>query len=239
MTNLSWEIEQLVSADHFDFYGIGDLSNDSERLTEYGYPLVRDYSRTISIGLALSDQIVDMLAVDPPFPAVALYRHFCYDMVNQRLDGMLLRIADYLSRQGYVSLPIPATGVTDPSRLFGTFSHKAAARMSGLGWIGKSSLLINGSVGPRARWGTVLTNAPLAPTGTPLDQHCGTCDICVQKCPVHAFTGVEFKAKDGRAVRYDAFRCDEYLTEREKATGYRVCGICVKVCPFGIGKNYI
>jgi epoxyqueuosine reductase QueG len=237
MTNLSQEIVKLLSTDSIDFYGIGYLSNDSERLTEYGYPLAGEYSRTVSIGLALSNRIVDMLTFDPPFPAVELYRHFCYDVVNRRIDGMLLRIADFLSRKGYESLPVPATGVTDKSRLFGTFSHKAAARLSGLGWIGKSSLLINGSVGPRARWGTVLTNAPLAPTGKPSDQQCGTCDVCVIKCPAHAFTGTEFRVGDDREVRYDAFACDEYLTAREKATGYRVCGICVKVCPFGGGSN--
>ena len=233
MMTLSEEIENIIKTDKFNFYGIGDLTNYSERLMDYGYPITKDYVRSISIGLSLSNPIVDKMTLDPQFPAVELYRHFCYDVVNQRIDNILLKIAEVLSGQGYESLPIPATGATDGSRLYGSFSHKAAAYISGLGWIGKSCLLINESVGPRARWGTVLTNAPLSPSGKPLDENCGDCDICVRKCPAGAFTGYKFNMQDKREVRYDAFKCDKYLSDREKSTGYRVCGICVQVCPCG------
>ena len=233
MMKLSEEIENIIKTDNFNFYGIGDLTNYSERLMDYGYPITKDYVRSISIGLSLSNPIVDKMTLDPQFPAVELYRHFCYDVVNQRIDNILLKIAEVLSGQGYESLPIPATGATDGSRLYGSFSHKAAAYISGLGWIGKSCLLINESVGPRARWGTVLTNAPLSTTGKPLDENCGDCDICVKKCPAGAFTGYKFSMQDKREIRYDVFKCDKYLSHREKSTGHRVCGICIQVCPYG------
>ena len=45
------------------------------------------------------------------------------------------------------------------------FSNKLAAHLAGLGWIGKSCLLITPQVGPRVRWVSVLTEAPLALTG--------------------------------------------------------------------------
>ena len=233
MNTLSEEIESIRAAGRFDFYGIADLGKYSEPLAAYGYPLAGDFSRAISIGVVLSHPIVDKISVDPPFPAIGLYRHFCYDVVNQKIDSMLLRIAGVVSAQGYDALPIPASGVTDPSRLFGSFSHKAAAHLSGLGWLGKNCLLINESAGPRARWGTVLTNAPLSPTGKPAGNKCGTCDVCVTSCPAGAFTGVEFNMEEKREVRYDAFKCDRYLSEREISTGYRVCGVCLAVCPFG------
>jgi epoxyqueuosine reductase QueG len=233
---LSEEIENIIKSDHFTFFGIAGLSDYSEQLIDYGYPLARDFSRSISIGLALSDTIVDKLTVEPQFPAVELYRHFCYDVVNQRIDRILTRIAEVLSGKGYESLPVPASGATDKKRLYGPFSHKAAAYLSGQGWIGKSCLLINEAVGPRARWGTVLTDAPLPTTGKPLDENCGNCDICVKKCPAGAFTGNTFNIRDKREIRYDAFKCDKYLSQREQSTGYRVCGICLAVCPYGKGQ---
>lgn len=234
MIILPEEIETIRAAIHFDFFGIADLRNFSEPLAAYGYPLAGNFSRAISIGIILSHPIVDMISVDPPFPAIELYRYFCYDVVNQRIDSILLRIAEVLSEKGYDALPIPASGTTDQSRLFGSFSHKAAAYLSGLGWVGKNCLLINESSGPRARWGTMLTNAPFTSTGKPADRKCGMCDICVTSCPAGAFTGVEFNMEEKRDVRYDAFKCDRYLSQREKSTGYRVCGVCLAVCPFGM-----
>lgn len=104
---------------------------------------------------------------------------------------------------------------------------------SGQGWIGKSCLLIHKSVGPRARWGTILTNEQLDVTGEPIDNKCNNCDIFVQSCPAGAFSGKNFDINDNREIRYDVFKCDDYLSQMKEKTGYRVCGLCVKVCPYG------
>ncbi len=100
MMILSEEIENIIKTDNFNFYGIGDLTNYSERLMDYGYPITKDYLRSISIGFSLSNPIVDKMTLDPQFPAVELYRHFCYDVVNQRIDKILLRISEVLSGKG-------------------------------------------------------------------------------------------------------------------------------------------
>ena len=233
MLQLSSEIKNIVESENFGFFGIGNLDDYSVQLMDYGYEIAEGYKRSISIGLALSNAIVDELIPDSQFPTIELYRHFCYDLVNQRIDNTLLKISEILSKNGYDSLPIPASKATDKQRLFGSFSHKAAAYISGLGWIGKSCLLITESAGPRVRWGTILTNAPLSPTGKPTEKNCGSCNVCVQNCPAEAFTGAKFNTEEKREVRYDAYKCDAYLSEREKKNGLRVCGICIQVCPFG------
>ncbi len=64
-------------------------------------------------------------------------------------------------------------------------SHKAVARMAGLGWQGKSLLLINPEYGPRVRLVTILTDMPLTPDG-PVKNRCGACLECVQACPASA-----------------------------------------------------
>ena len=227
------EIENLIKKSNIDFFGIGDLNGYSDNLIDYGYPVAGNYSKCISIGITLLNQIVDKLSIEPESPTVDLYRHFCYDIINQKIDNILLEITKILTVYGYDALPIPASKAINKSKLYGTFSHKAAAYISGLGWIGKSCLLINKDVGPRARWGTILTNAPLTPTGKPMENNCGNCNICVESCPAEAFTGVNFNINEKREKRYDAFKCNDYLTQREQTVGLRVCGICVQVCPYG------
>ncbi len=227
------EIEDLLKKKTIDFFGIGDLKGYSDKLIDYGYPISRNYSKSISIGIILLNQIVDKLNIDSEFPTIDLYRHFCYDIINQKIDNILFEITKIITGYGFDAMPIPASTATNKNKLYGSFSHKAAAYISGLGWIGKSCLLITKEIGPRVRWGTVLTNAPLTPTGKPTEKDCGNCNICVDSCPANAFTGNNFNINEKRENRYDAFKCNDYLTQREQTVGLRVCGICIQVCPYG------
>ncbi|UCG16502.1 MAG: epoxyqueuosine reductase, partial [Phycisphaerales bacterium] len=119
-------------------------------------------------------------------------------------------------------------------RFCAAFSHKLAAHLAGLGWIGKSCLLITPEVGPRVRWTTVLTDAPLATTGEAMDERCGDCDQCVEICPAGAVTGRAFRADEPRDARFDTSKCDGYFaTMKEQDPETAVCGMCLYVCPHG------
>ncbi|HEX7467332.1 MAG TPA: 4Fe-4S double cluster binding domain-containing protein, partial [Methanobacterium sp.] len=87
--------------------------------------------------------------------------------------------------------------------------------------------------GPRVRWTTILTEAPLNPTGEPLEDGCGECTDCVDTCPVSAFTGEKFRAYENREVRYDARKCEKYFKVMEDAGKIPVCGLCIYNCPKG------
>ena len=139
-----------------------------------------------------------------------------------------------LQREGHQALPIPASKRVDNERICAAFSHKLAAHLAGLGWIGKSCLLVTPEEGPRVRWATVLTDAPLPVTGKPMDGRCGKCNRCVEICPVQAFTGAAFRASEPREKRYDAGKCDRYFAAmRDKDAQLAVCGLCLYVCPYG------
>ena len=167
------------------------------------------------------DQLPDRLN-----PMVALtYDYTIYTTVNQSLDRIGLAMSGLLQEGGYAALAVPASQTPDGSRLWGIFSHKLAAHLAGVGWIGKSCLLLTDRFGPRVRLVSVLTDAPLE-TGSTLDKPCGQCRVCVEACPVKAFTGVEFQADQGREVRFDVFKCSEYRREHP-------CGLCVSSCPKG------
>jgi epoxyqueuosine reductase len=217
-----------------DYCGIADLSPGREAILEQGGIETAEYPRALSIGIALLHSIVDQLPRRTERAVATGYRLHCYEVINQRLDLIASRLSSLLQSRGYKAFPVPASKRVDDNRICGVFSHKLAAHLAGLGWIGKNCLLITPEMGPRVRWATVLTDAPLGATGRSLDERCGDCRECIDHCPVRAFTGKAFRAGEPRAVRFDAGKCDRYFGQmREKDAETAVCGLCLYSCPFG------
>jgi epoxyqueuosine reductase len=107
------------------------------------------------------------------------------------------------------------------------------AAMSGLGWRGKHTLLLNRTAGSFFFLGELFTNLPL-PADQPTSNHCGTCQACLDICPTQAFVGPHV---------LDARRCISYLTIELKGSiplelrpliGNRVygCDDCQLACPW-------
>jgi epoxyqueuosine reductase len=229
-------LERFATARGADFYGVADLAMAKEAITDQGGPDIAAYPRAISIGIRLMDPIVDRLPQRSERAVSVSYRTHCYDVINDRLDMIISELSSLVQREGYKAYPVSASERVDDTRICAIFSHKMAAHLAGLGWIGKSCLLVTPEVGPRVRWATILTDAPLK-AGKPMEQRCGTCMECTNICPQHAFTGRNFNESEPREARYDAFKCQEYLRSLEKMTGYGVCGMCLYVCPHGRHKR--
>lgn len=193
--------------------------------------LLDPFSRAISIAIRLPAAVFEEI-LDRPTPNYASV----YQSANRILDEIAFRTAAMLEDDGFPSLPIAASQVLDTRKWYGAISHKAVGRMAGLGWQGKSLLLVNPRYGPRIRLVTVLTTAPLKVDG-PIKNRCGRCTMCEEACPVGAIKGVGTQGHYTR--RSDALhfsRCMEKLvSEFSKLAhvGAPICGICIKACPFG------
>jgi epoxyqueuosine reductase QueG len=105
-------------------------------------------------------------------------------------------------------------------------SQKVLAHLAGLGWIGRSSLLITPELGPRVRLGTIFTANDLEPIGTPYACDCGDCMLCSEICPIGAIGDCGYDVRKCRQVVTDAR--GEYKT---------FCGLCMQICPQG-SANY-
>jgi epoxyqueuosine reductase len=197
--------------------------------------LLNGFARAVSIALQLPASVFETIS-DKPTPIYAN----AYQTANRILDELAFRTSVTLQKEGFHSLPVPASQVLDEKGWYGAITHKAVARMAGLGWQGKNLLLITPQYGSRVRLVTVLTEAPLT-VDTPLRNRCGNCTLCRDACPAGAIKGVN--TVDHYTDRNEALhfkRCLEKVTgEYAKLphVGAAICGICIKVCPFGRKKR--
>jgi len=111
--------------------------------------------------------------------------------------------------------------------------EKARARESGLGWIGKNSLLITEQYGSYVFIGEIIVNTDLD-HDQPVPDSCGTCTKCIDACPTGAII------KNGGI---DSSKCISYYTiehrgdlpsdQRERFGKWVYgCDICQDICPY-------
>ena len=111
--------------------------------------------------------------------------------------------------------------------------EKPLAALAGLGWQGKHTNLVSRELGSWFFLAAILTDATL-PFDVPEQDHCGTCQACIDICPTRAFTAPH---------QIDARRCISYLTiehkgeiplEFRKSIGNRIygCDDCLGICPW-------
>jgi len=230
-SSLQIDLERMAKELGADLFGVADLAFAQDFVCEQGGEHLRKFSRAISIGIRLLDTVVDELYKHED-PSVIFRYKALYNTVNSRLDHVALLLVKRIQEKGYRAYKIPASQIIDSNNLIGVFSHKLAANLAGLGWIGKSCLLITPSYGPRVRFTTVLTDASLK-AGSPIGGKCNDCKECVDICPVAAFTGVPFNHSEPREARFNAHLYSNYMEKREEILGERLCGLCVYICPYG------
>jgi len=226
-------VKTSVVSSGADYIGVADLVPAREFIVSFGGEQIAKYPRAVSIGIRLLDSLVDLLPDRQEYGNALLYRHGAYDAVNVELDRLALSVSKIIQNQGYNAIPIPAAKRASDEKIAAVFSHKLAAHLAGLGWIGKSCLLVTPNNGPRVRWVSILTDAPLAPTGSPMEQRCGDCTQCASACPAGAITGRAFDKEETREARMGAAECQAYYFGMEKTLGVAVCGMFLYVCPYG------
>jgi epoxyqueuosine reductase QueG len=177
-----------------------------------------DLTYGIVMGYRLSGALLEGIVNGPTL----LYKHH-YQRVNLLLDRSALRIAGEIQRWGYKSLPIAASQLIDWERLLGHLSHRSVGALAGLGWIGRSTLLVHPEFGAQVRYVTVLTNLPL-PFGSPLEMDCGECRKCIEVCPAGAIR----ERKEDFQVRLCYEKLNGFAAQR--GIGVHICGLCVKAC---------
>ncbi|MCP4668425.1 MAG: epoxyqueuosine reductase [Deltaproteobacteria bacterium] len=224
------ELKSEIRALGADLVGVADVEPLKELKVD-PQSLLSPFSRAVSIALQLPAAVFEEIR-DRPTP---VYKAI-YQTANLMLDQIAFRAAMILEKDGHYSLPIPASQVLDRKNWYGAISHKAVARVAGLGWQGKNLLLITPRYGSRVRLATVLTKARLEIDG-PVKNRCGKCTNCMDACPAQAIKGVNtmthYKSRE-EALYFE--RCRDKVVEEFAEipdVGVPICGLCIRVCPFG------
>lgn len=149
-----------------------------------------------------------------------------HQVLKEKLAELGTSVADLVGR------PVLGRPCADTAPIL----ERALAAEAGVGFIGKSTLLIAPGLGTGVVLGELILDVELKPTPT-AQPGCGSCRACLDACPTGAFV-------DAHVL--DARRCIAYLTiehsgsiepELRAAIGTRVfgCDVCQEVCPFNHG----
>jgi epoxyqueuosine reductase QueG len=211
-------LKKIALDNGFDLFGVADIT-DVRGEFKLDKATIEKFHRGISLGKGLLDTIMEEVKEKP----TALYFHH-YRQLNFFLDRGAFLIASEIQNLGFSALPIPASQIIDWKKQQSHVSHKKVGHLAGLGWIGRSNLLVNLDMGSRFRMVTVLTDMPLS-VDDPNEGDCRDCRQCISVCPAQAI--------DEDPQNFDHWACYEKLKEFRNSgiVGQYICGVCIKACP--------
>jgi epoxyqueuosine reductase len=111
--------------------------------------------------------------------------------------------------------------------------ERAWAQRSGLGWIGKNSLLLNREMGSFFFISELIIDLPLE-YDPPTKDYCGTCTACIDACPTDAITD-PYVVDGSKCISYFTIELKESIPADVKGKFQDWifgCDICQDVCPW-------
>lgn len=194
--------------------------------------------------------------------------HFTHDIMLEHIGQ---HIGQFLQLKGFDAMTFPTTGMhpvvegmTDKEiweghskfgYTFGPFSHRHTATRAGLGEFGYNNIVLTKEFGPRQRFNSIITTAPLI--GDPLitEPIClrDKCNLCLKACDAiaHAITMRDDKeVRDYRSV--DSVDKTKIFIDTPAKSDPRLCrrrreedsespvrGNCSRVCPIPFKRNLL
>lgn len=169
------------------------------------------YPHTIVLTMAIGEEIINSKPGEKA--------HTLNDSLYAEFGEITYKLSDYLRKNGY------ATEVAHPYE--GGVNFSPLGQKAGLGWIGKSGLLITPELGPRLKISAIFVSIANLPE-TSQDDHswisdyCSRCSKCIKACPE-------------KALKEKETFCGEKETEMDQKLCIgcsQGCTYCIEDCPF-------
>lgn len=221
--DLKTELFDLLRREGAVLLGAGDISDVTP---EPGL------TTGISVAIPLPREVVEPLKENPTLAYQRAYHQW-----NARLNAVVSVGAAFLTERGYQALALTTDTVKQDETWTSPLPHKSVAVRCGIGWIGKSGLLVTSDYGGAVRLSSLITDAPLA-FDEMVSSRCGACRRCADACPAGAIRGVDWYPGIPRDQIFDREACKAMQLRRMvSATGVEadLCGLCFAVCPYTEG----
>lgn len=108
------------------------------------------------------------------------------------------------------------------------------ARRSGLGWVGKNTLLISPSKGSWYFLGEIILDLTLN-YDLPIKDHCGTCKRCIEACPTQAISPEGYLMDGSKCISYLTIELKDEIPGEfagKMDSWLFGCDVCQQVCPW-------
>ena len=178
----------------------------------------RGYSSAILIGMALSPSHIFRLSKEN----ILDYSEFSER--EAEVDRLAEFTADFIKGNGYKAYAQSErnliNGFYDADTKTTLLPHKKIAMLSGMGWIGKSNLLVTEEYGSAICMCSILTNAQLPVQNKPIVMpKCNECSVCKNVCPAKVIHGCKWSEGINRDLIVDVYNC-------------KACLKCLACCPW-------
>jgi len=199
---------------------------------EMGY-LSRGLDRRLNPKLVFPElqSVITVLRSYPPQPvgteALRYARYLNGPDYHREMRESLERAFDTTKSAGHLPDGFQYKICVDTSAVL----ERSWALLSGLGWIGKNTLLIHPQLGSYVFIGVIFTNHRFNASPIQMKDYCGPCTRCLNACPTNALQSHDL----------DSRKCISYLTLEKRGPweqeinpkGYVAgCDLCQEVCPY-------
>ncbi len=209
--SLKQKIKDFLQKFGVRIVGFGNIPEDAEIIE-----ISERFPRAIVFGYPLSTNVLNTIKDRPSL----IYKQH-YKTVNWLLDQSAYHLVQFIEEMGSRAIAIPASQTVDWQRQKGHISHKILAVECGLGYIGRSGLVINPEYGARVRYISILTDLEFDPDKKIIGG-CGPCKKCINACPAQAIS------MEGLDLNKCLLKLRDYA--KMPGIGQYICGVCVRVC---------
>lgn len=247
-TNLSQLIKERAFAEGFDKVGIVRAERLDYEAALFGEWLARGYHASMSWMARDPSQRVDPCEIFPGAKTVVVVALNYYTPSSHQDSDQTGKVSRYAWGDDYHD--IVATGLRSLLTWIKEerpdaegkvcvdiqpMMDKAWAIRAGLGFLGKHSNVITPEYGSWVFIGELLLNIELEYDQETVEDHCGTCTLCIDACPTGAIVE-PYVVDSNKCISYATIELREPEIARsvaDKLSGWFYgCDICQDVCPW-------
>lgn len=240
-------VENQALAKGFTSIGIAKAEMMEDEAKKLEIWLSKSYHGKMSYMENHFDKRVDPTKLVPGAKSVISFL-YNYNTEESQVDPEAPKISKYAYGRDYhkVIKKKLLELVMEMQEVYGNFTYRCFvdsapvlerdwAKRSGLGWIGKHTLMIHPKKGSYFFLAEIICDLEFEYDDGPMDDYCGTCTRCIDACPTDAISPQGYIVDGSKCISYLTIELKEAIpdTFEGKMDNWMFgCDICQDVCPW-------